>query len=178
MLENIAGAAQPPPEDSVVVANQMLKQAIQEAGGPLPPEFILRFLLNEWRQYLYRIHRRYGSGDEWRIATQTTELFLWGTSPKRNAEERRSMAAQVPDMVSLVHEVMDIAGTDDMARNDFLNALSEWHLRIISRAPELEIEMPKPKDPDDATVPVRMDDVRFRELMDVLDGTSIEHVEM
>jgi hypothetical protein len=178
MLEKIANPARAEPEESVVVANQMLKQAIQEAGGPLPPEFILRFLLNEWRQYLYRIHRRYGSGEEWKVATLTTELFLWGTSPKRNAEERRSMAEQVPDMVSLVHEVMDIAGTDDKARNDFLNALSEWHLRIISRAHELEVEMPKPKERDDVTIPVRMDDVRFRELMDVLDSTSIEHVEM
>jgi hypothetical protein len=168
-----------PRDDSVVVVNHMLRELIEASSGPLPPQFVLRFLLNEWRQYLLRIYRRYGQGEEWTVARKTTELFLWGVAPKEDAGERRVLASKLSEIVSLAHEVMDIAGTSDGERQEFFDALGEWHMEIIARAPRTPPPLPPVDDESgEATVEVRIDDIRFRELLDVLDMADIERVEL
>jgi hypothetical protein len=158
--------------------NHLLRSVIEASSGPLPPQFVLRFLLNEWRQYLVRVYRRYGAGREWDIARTTTELFLWGVAPKEDADERRELAARLGEIVSLAHEVMDIAGTTDEDRQSFFDALGDWHLEMIARAPRTPPPLIIRDDDEERTVEVSINDIRFRELMDVLDMARIERVEL
>jgi len=60
-----AGASETLGSRHARAATAAIRQLIEAARGPLPPVFVLQFLLYDWRQSLAVVHREYGeaSGD-------------------------------------------------------------------------------------------------------------------
>ena len=58
-------------------ANNVIRNAIEAANGPLPPSFVVEFLLTHWRQYLAAIHRVHGeASQEWKDAIAVSDQLV------------------------------------------------------------------------------------------------------
>ena len=99
------------PAQSIALVNTLVKSAIQDARGPLPPTFMLRFLMNEWRRFLVHTHATHGLGTHWVVAVRTTRTLLWSITPSQDADERKSLAEEVSYLVPIVNAAMVAAGT-------------------------------------------------------------------
>ena len=59
-----------------------IRYAIEASGGPLPPAFIVQFLLGDWRHYLTSTLNACGEdSEEARATMETTALLLWSARP-------------------------------------------------------------------------------------------------
>jgi hypothetical protein len=165
---------------SLQAANAVIKSAIENASGPLPPSFLVKFLLDYWRQYLALVHSRHGENSrEWIDAIADSELLLWSVAPKLTDEERLSLGKSLEGLVSSIKRGMTVVGSDNDAQREFLRQLSEWHLDLITRS--RKGSGPNPEAPDfdpNQTVQLRAEDLRHRELLDMLDHAYVQHIEV
>lgn len=161
-------------------ANNVIRNAIEAANGPLPPSFVVEFLLTHWRQYLAAIHRVHGeTSQEWKDAIAVSDQLVWSVAPKATEQERMELGRCLERLVAAIKEGMIVAGCDRDARVQFLRRLSECHLQLVS----------PPKSEGDAatataeidlnqTVQLRPEDLRRRELLDMLDHAYVQHIEV
>lgn len=166
---------------SLQAANVVIKNAIEGASGPLPPAFIVKFLLDYWRQYLALVHQKFGeTSQEWHKAIADSELLLWSVAPKLTAEERLNLGKSLEGLVLSIKKGMAVAGSDSGTQRDFLRQLSEWHLSLLSSSRRGEGVADKKGDGFDPneTVQLRAEDMRHRELLDLLDHAYIQHIEV
>jgi len=174
----------------VQAASEVIKNAIEASQGPLPPAFLVQFLLNHWRRYLALTHRDHGeSNEEWVRAVRATEQLLWSVAPKATEEDRAALTKSLDSLVASLKQAMIVAGCHPQAQSDFLRQLSEWHVKlIIGRKVATQASQP-----DDGSAPgksntkkfdldetVRLDvrDPRYRELMDMLNNASLEKIDI
>jgi len=166
------------------VANQVLRNAIQDASGPLPPTFIFEFLFNEWRRYLVWIYSLHGAGPRWVEALVATDLFLRSVAPIVVEKEKNAVTKELDTVVASVKEAMRMAGTDSGVQVQFLHDLSEWHVHLIARpstdknpkdCPRWRLE---PRGGHSDTVELTREEMRHKELMDLLDNADIEQIDV
>jgi hypothetical protein len=166
---------------SLQAANAVIKQAIEGASGPLPPSFLVKFLLDYWRQYLALVHSRHGEDSaEWIQAIADSELLLWSVAPKLTDEERLDLGKSLEGLVYSIKRGMTVVGSDSAAQREFLRQLSEWHLELIARN-RAGSGPGAAQDPDfdpNQTVQLRAEDLRHRELLDMLDNAYVQHIEV
>lgn len=155
-----------------------IRTAIAEGEGPLPPHFVVEFLLREWRRYLAVTRHEYGeSSAEWRNALDTTQRLVLSLQAPANAAVRARLTQSLPGLIVDLKTGASLAGMPVAARDDFLATLREYHLRLLDPS-----SAPRPRrrgeDPSD-TIAMDTRDPRLRALLDHLDGADgVEYIEM
>lgn len=161
--------------DSVRAAADAIRHAIAEADGPLPPSYLIDFLLRDWRRHLAWTHHRHGSESrEWRQAVDITQRLLVSVLPIDSAETRSKLLKTLPTLIGDLRAGMAAVAVPEAERDAFLSELRETHMALIN-AP---LPTAPPVEPDfTSTVAMNVMDPRYRELLDKLDGASVESVE-
>ncbi len=163
----------------VQAAGTAIRRAITDADGPLPPSFLVDFLLREWRRYLARVHHEHGLDSiDWRYAVDTTRRLLFSSLPVGDAEQRQQLTRSLPILVADLKTGMAIAGTPPAARESFLGQLRDLHLMRLDPDPAARHNITQEIDLAD-TIAMDVRDPRYRALLDKLDGAdAVEHIEM
>jgi len=161
----------------VQAAGAAIRKAIADGDGPLPPKFLVEFLLQEWRRYLALTHRRHGQeSPEWTAAVDSTLHLITSVQPVRTPAQRSKLMQSLPKLVADIKHATHVAATPVAARDAFLAELRDIHLALIE-PPKDGKETPEPDLSDTITMDVR--DPRYRMLLDKLDGADgVEHIEM
>lgn len=173
-------SADPPKHPGVAdnrAAAAVIRKAIADADGPLPPVFLMEFLLRQWRGYLAYVHRRAGSRSIiWRNAGELTGRIVASTVPLPSREARDAMVRGLPKLVHELKTGMTIAGMTAAEREGFLVQLRAHHLSLLS-APLAVVPASQPD--LSQTVAMNVVDPRYRALLDQLDGLDrLEHIDM
>src|SRR5690554_5211680 len=114
-------------------ATDSIRRHIEAAHGPLPPGFLVQFLLEDWRRYLAMVHRDHGEHSaEWREANRLTERLLWSIAPKETPEERAELVRSLEPLLSGLRRGMEVSGMDDERRAEFLRLLESVHIVRIN----------------------------------------------
>lgn len=179
---------------SFAAAKAVIDHAIENAEGPLPPPFLVEFLLGPWRCFLAAIHHDEGPGSrEWELARHATELLLWSIAPKSTEAEKAALGNALKALVDAVRRSMEVAAWDRAAQTMFLRQLREWHLQLIKRetpAPPADAKLPPlgevppgpagPHAPVDLADTVHLDvtDPHYRAYLDMLNHAIMEKIEL
>ena len=112
------------------------RQAANYALAPLLatrlPKTIERFLLDQWREVLYKHALASGSaGTLFHEAERLAADLVWSVSPKKAAEERKHLAALLPRLLSGLQAGLDLIGLASEERHQFLDALLALHSAAI-----------------------------------------------
>ena len=126
---------QPGIED-VRAAGNVIRSAIAEADGPLPPPFLIEFLLSDWRRFLVFVHFDHGADSaQWQSAERTTRTLLLSLLPLENAEAKVTLLQTLPGLLNELRAGMARAGTPDAARDQLLDELRAAHVAVIEAPP-------------------------------------------
>lgn len=166
--------------DDIQAASAAIRTAIERTDGPLPPTFLVEFLLRHWRVYLARLHAQHGADSKlWREAIALTQQLLWSVSPKVTNAERAALAGALKSLLEGLRQGAAIATVADAAQRGFFDDLSRWHLWLINPASN---PMPaaaatqKPAPDFGATLRLDSVDPRYRKIMDYLESDNIEEI--
>lgn len=166
--------------EDIRAAATVIRRAIADADGPLPPSFLMTFMLRDWRRYLAYVHRRAGSRSIiWRNASELTVRIVASTVPLPTREARDELVRGLPKLVHEIKTGMALAGMMAAQRDAFLLQLRAHHLSLLGEPLD-----PGINDRPDLSQTVAMDvaDPRYRSLLDQLDGLDsmdgLEHIEM
>lgn len=161
----------------VQAAGAAIRKAISDGDGPLPPKFLVEFLLQEWRRFLALLHHRHGPDTpEWQNAVDATLRLIVSVQPVNSPAQRSKLMQSLPKLVADIKAATALASTPAAVRDEFLSQLREIHLALIE-PPKDGKEKPEPDLSDTITMDVR--DPRYRMLLDRLDGADgVEHIEM
>lgn len=161
----------------IKAAGTVIRQAITDADGPLPPHFLVEFLLSQWRRYLVLTHHHQGARSlEWAAAVDVTRRLLLSILPVTTLEQRSNLAKSVPALIADLKRGASNGHIDSLALNLFLKQLSELHFAKLD--PKRPLEKPLQNDLSD-TISMDVRDPRYRALLDQLDGAvGVEHIEM
>ncbi|MGQ0658851.1 MAG: DUF1631 family protein [Chromatiales bacterium] len=164
-------------------AKAAVLQLIEDARGPLPPPFVMQFLLHDWRRYLALVRHRCGeSSEEWREAQEATAEVLWSVAPKPTNDERTQLAGSLNAIVSKLKRVMVSAGTDPATHAGFLDELARLHLSLVTppRSARNSVAVPASESDEPGSTTVRIDvhDPRYRELLDLLQSADVDQIEL
>ena len=160
----------------IQAASAALRSAIAETDGPLPPAWVVEFMLRSWRRYLVLAHHDSGPGSSgWARAMDCTRRLLQSIVPTESPERRAALIKELPRLVTDVKIAIDKAQVDPQERDIFLDQLRQLHMSLL----KLD-QMPMSVSPDFSdTVTMDVRDPRYRALLDKLDGAEgMEHIEM
>lgn len=161
----------------VQAAGAAIRKAIADGDGPLPPKFVVQFLLQEWRRYLALTHWRHGpDSPQWTSAVDATQRLILSVLPVRSAAQRSKLMQSLPQLVADLKTGCATAATPGDVRDEFLAQLRETHLALLEPRKD-RAETPERDLSDTVTMDVR--DPRYRLLLDKLDGADgVEHIEV
>lgn len=162
--------------DDIQAASAALRNTIAETEGPLPPAWVVEFMLRSWRRYLVLVHHDNGpSSAAWARAIDCTRRLLQSIVPTESPEKRAQLVRELPRLVTDVKIAIDKAQVEAQERDTFLDQLKQLHMSLL----KLE-HMPADAGTDFSdTVTMDVRDPRYRALLDRLDGAdSVEHIEM
>lgn len=154
-----------------------IRKAIADADGPLPPHFLVEFLLSQWRRHLVVIHHQQGAlSQEWLAAVDTTRRLLLSVLPVTSLEQRSNLAKTVPTLIADLRRGASQGQVDRLAMDLFLKQLGELHFAKLD--PKRPLDKANLSDLSD-TIAMDVQDPRYRALLDRLDGVDgVEHIEM
>jgi hypothetical protein len=160
-----------------------IRHAIQASGGPLPPAFIVQFLLGQWCRYLTLTLDACGEvSEEVRTAMDTTALLLWSVRPVPTEEDKAELVERLPQLIAGLKDGMTSAGISAEEQESFLLQLRDWHVELMARRKGYEAAGrafdPTRKPGGDDTLQLDVQDIRCRELMDMLDNAEAEYIEL
>jgi hypothetical protein len=163
--------------EDIRAAATVIRRAIAEADGPLPPPFLIEFLMRDWRRYLAIVHHEAGTKSIiWKAAEGVTERLLVSVLPHETQAVRQSFIKGLPQLITDVKAGVALAGLEAEARERFLSELRACHLGLLE-AP-LQVPAAAPLDMRE-TLAMSALDPRYREFLEKLDGLDgIEHIEM
>jgi hypothetical protein len=161
----------------VQAAGAAIRKAIADGDGPLPPKFLVEFLLQEWRRYLALTHHRHGPASaEWQAAVDATLRLIVSAQPVHSPAQRSRLMQSLPALVAAIKFGTGVADTPLATREAFLAEMRNIHLALIE-PPVDGKEKPEADLSDTVSMDVR--DPRYRMLLDRLDGADgVEHIEM
>ena len=161
--------------DDVKAASAALRDIIAETEGPMPPSWVVEFLLRNWRRHLVLVHHDNGPDSvAWSRALDCTRRLLQSLVPAESPEKRSALIRELPRLVTDIKIAIDKAQVDTRERDAFLDQLSQLHMSLL----KLDRPMQPAQDFSD-TITMDVRDPRYRALLDKLDGAeSVEHIEM
>jgi Protein of unknown function (DUF1631) len=161
----------------IVAASAAIRKAIADADGPLPPHFLVEYLMSQWRRYLVLVHHEHGADSaEWRAAVDTTRRLLLSVLPVTSVEQRQALGKSLPSLIADLKKGATIGLIDPTARDIFLKQLGDFHFTKLD--PKRPLDPVHPNDLSD-TISMDVRDPRYRALLDKLDGADgVEHIEM
>jgi hypothetical protein len=113
-----------------IVAEAELDRRINSAQ---PPEFLVRFLRQQWRSALIGSYLETGEeGEQWRAALADMDNLLWSVQPKRLTEDRRQLVMRLPEMLSRLRARLADVEWDPEARETFMSELVACHARAVT----------------------------------------------
>jgi hypothetical protein len=160
-----------------------IRHAIQASGGPLPPAFIVQFLLGDWCRYLTLTLDAFSEdSEEVRTAMDTTALLLCSVRPVPTEEDKAELVERLPQLIAGLKDGMTSAGISAEDQEAFLLQLRDWHVELMARRKGYEAAGrafdPTRKPGGDDTLQLDVQDIRCRELMDMLDNAEAEYIEL
>jgi len=161
----------------IQAASAAIRKAIADADGPLPPHFLVEFLLSQWRRYLVLTHHHQGPQSvEWQEAVDTTGRLLLSVLPVTSQAQRTALSKSLPKLVNDLKRGARLGVVEPLAMDLFLKQLGELHLAKLD--PKRPFDTPYTSDLSD-TIAMDVQDPRYRALLDRLDGAEgVEHIEM
>jgi Protein of unknown function (DUF1631) len=161
----------------IKAAGAAIRKAIADADGPLPPHFLVEFLLSQWRRHLVVIHHQQGElSQEWLAAVDTTRRLLLSVLPVTSVEQRTNLAKSLPTLIAELRHGARQGQVDHLAMDLFLKQLGELHFAKLD--PKRPLDKAHASDLSD-TIAMDVQDPRYRALLDRLDGADgVEHIEM
>ena len=163
--------------EDVGAAATVIRRAIAEADGPLPPSFLIEFLLHAWRRHLACTHHDQGpTSAAWKAAATITNQLLVSVLPLETSEARGQLLKILPALITELKAGMTAVNTPVEDQEYFLGELRIIHLDLIN-GPLTPATAPAPD--LSQTVTMNVLDPRYRALLDKLDGMdSVEHIDM
>lgn len=163
--------------EDVRAAGLAIRKAIADGDGPIPPRFLVEFLLQEWRRFIALVHHEHGPvSAEWSSAVDATRRLILSVQPVTSSAQRSRLMQSLPRLIAEIKHGAAVAGTPPVARDTLLAQLRDIHLRLIEQ-PSTASNAPAPDLSDTISMDVR--DPRYRALLDKLDGADgVEHIEM
>ncbi|MGE0384776.1 MAG: DUF1631 family protein [Gammaproteobacteria bacterium] len=158
-------------------ASAAVRSAILHGDGPLPPAFVIEFLLRAWRDYLALTHSAQGeNSDDWHAAIRTAEDLLRSVRPMASARELGELCASVRSLIAELRKGMRIACVPVDRQAAWLQRLGELHLSLMRQAPA------EPRAASDAdyldTINMEMTDPRYQRFLQMIGGAQFERIEM
>jgi hypothetical protein len=160
-----------------------IRHAIEESDGPIPPIFLVQFLLNDWQRFLSSTRDTHGEDSvEMSEALEATTDLLWSVMPMPSEAEKAALRTTLPGLVKCVKKGMAAIEMAEEKQSAFLQQLREWHARLLSgkggyEAITTTFDPTRAKSSDD-TIQLRAHELKCRELMDMLDNAAVEHIDM
>jgi hypothetical protein len=166
----------------IQAASQVVRRGIEQIEGPLPPAFVVEFLLRHWRAYLARTHAKYGGGGEspeWARALAATDRLLWSIAPKPTPEDRAKLLRTLKELLPQLKHGMAVALMSEQAQSAFLHELSDFHSALVNpkATPTAEAKAAAEQDPA-STLRMDVHDPRYRAIMDLLRSDNVEQIDM
>ena len=162
--------------DDIQAASAALRTTIAETEGPLPPAWVVEFMLRSWRRYMVLVHHDSGANSAaWARAIDCTRRLLQSIVPTESPERRAQLIRELPRLVTDVKIAIDKAQIDLQERDSFLDQLRQLHMSLLKLK-----QLPADTGTDFSdTVTMDVRDPRYRALLDKLDGVEgMEHIEM
>ncbi len=167
---------------NVQVATDAVRHAIERMQGPLPPPFVVEFLMRQWRRYLVALlaedHRR---GEEWLAALATMEWLLWSVVPKA-ADEQSTLLRELRQGLDALRAGMHAIGTDDTVVEPFFKQLEAHHRALLQPAaavtPGVTGTGRDGESTGSTTVQLDVHDPRYRRIMDLLNEADVENIDL
>ena len=117
-------------EQAVIVADGELDRRIASAQ---PPQFLITFLRNQWRQVLVNAYVEAGEeGAGWRTVLGEMDHLLWSVQPKWKVRDRKDLVTRLPGMLSRLRTRLSDVEWEINAREKFMSELVESHARAVT----------------------------------------------
>lgn len=166
-----------------------LRQVVENAQGPLPPAFVLEFLINQWRRYLFVVHRDQGeSSAGWTHAVTTAENLIWSVAPKTDQAERDKLVNYLDTLLADLKEGMTAAKIEPSDQAAFLAQLSECHLSAMhperKQAGAVKQGSATPggaaqqTEGLDSTISLDVRDPKYDQLLDLLRTGNVDQIDL
>lgn len=161
----------------ITAAGDAIRRAIADADGPLPPHFLVEFLMSQWRRYLVLAHHRHGADSpEWREAVDLIRRLLFSVLPVTTVQERQALAKSVPQLITDLRKGAALGTIDAITLDIFLKQLGNFHFNKLD--PQRPLDPVNPNEPSN-TITMDVRDPRYRAILDQLDGVDgVEHIDM
>ena len=161
----------------IKAASTAIRQCIADADGPLPPHFLVEFLMSQWRRYLVLVHHhKSAASPEWAQAVDATRRLLFSVLPVTSVAQRVALGKSLPQLVADIKKGAALGQIEPLTRDLFLQQLSEYHIAKLD--PKRPLDSGHPNDLSN-TISMDTRDPRYRALLDSLDGKDdVEHIEM
>jgi len=105
------------------------------------PPIINQILEEYWSKVLFLEYLKSGSdSDDYGIFIETTEILVNSVQAKRNVDERRDMAKQLPNLIRRLKAGFDTISVAAFETVDIFRELQECHMLVLKERPELKEE--------------------------------------
>ena len=116
------------------------------------PKVVLRFLVQHWVKLLLLAHPKRGKDTEaWTTAIEIMDQLIWSVGPKPTLEDRRKLAALLPVLLKRLARGMQIVGTSEATRIQFLTDLLKLHTEAMGGAIPRSLPAPEAAASRDST---------------------------
>ena len=97
------------------------------------PPALKKFLVSEWIKLLLMVYAKVGpTGAAWKSSLEIMDKLIWSVEPKASAEDQRSLATSLPALLKHLERGMQLIGTQEEVRTEFLTKLMRYHTEVIS----------------------------------------------
>jgi len=164
------------PPASLRAAEVLIKRALINDPGPLPPVFLSAFLSCCWHRHLARQHALHGYHSAiWRQLEMATAQLLWSMAPRPEEADRIRLKTAIDNMVP--HLKQALGDCRHSHTETFVKHLAEWHIAILRTGspPELSPEL---RGRLEGTVPMLLLAPEYEHYLDAITSNEIEAVEL
>jgi hypothetical protein len=121
-------------------AASQVRPAIEKFIATNPPKVIRNFIEQTGSQLLQAAWLEHGEqGSEWQDSLTLIEDLLWTIQPKADADERKTLARRLPDILKRLRAGMKRAGLSPEAESAFLDECFELQTRALRALPTVTV---------------------------------------
>jgi hypothetical protein len=117
-------------------AAKRVRPALEMFIASNPPKVIRDFLEQAWSRLLQAIWLEHGEqSSEWQESLALVDELLWTIQPKADADERKTLARRLPDILKRLRAGMGRIGMSQEAETAFLDDCFELQTRALRALP-------------------------------------------